>query len=323
LGDFGVANMLGAGGESDGCTTAGTSRVSTYDLVLAVILSARHRGVALAEPEDFEAKIIAPLRWDISKIPRLLNDPSVDASLAKVARFLRQAFFGDNQSRPKPEDFLSCDEIIMMEAALWPFAMAGAAAVKIAELPASTGYEPALTQLGVNQLLARAMAHLAASSGKRRAKEQQLRAQVVKTIKALPFASRECLLSYADYLHQIADESSIIDTICCEVDLREWDLLKPLRRIANDETRDCQDLIAVVAKLGPALRVPRGRKTNAASFAHQFLLESGLPEQLKCSALTYSAEAEDFTDPLTRATRVEFSDNDFDPRPARRRANSH
>ena len=311
--------MRGGSRDLDGCTTAGAPRASTYDLVLTIISAARHKGIAFPEPEDFEAKIIAPLKWDISKMPHLLN-PSVEAKMAKVARFLRHAFFGDNQSRPKPEDFLSEDEMVMMDAALWPYAMAGAAAVKIAELPASTGYEPALTQLGINQLLARAMAHLAANSGKRRAKEQQLRPQVVKTIKALTAASRERLLSYADYLHRIADESSIIDTICCEVDLREWHLLEPLRRIADDETVDRECLIAVVAKLGPALRVPRGRKTSAASFAHQFLLEGGLPEHLKCSALTYDAEAEDFTDPLTQATRNEFGDNDFDPRPAKRRA---
>jgi hypothetical protein len=252
-------------------------------------------------------------------MPHLLN-PSVEAKVAKVAKFLRHAFFGDNQSRPKPEDFLSEDEIMMMEAALWPYAMAAAAAVKIAGLPASTGYEPALIQLGVNQLPARAMAHLAANSGKRQAKEQQLRPQVVKTIKALTSASRERLLSYAVYLQQIADESTIIDTICCEVDLREWNLLEPLRRIADDESADRQCLVAVVAKLRPALRVPRGRKTSAASFAHQFLLEGGLPKHLNCSALTYDAETEDFTDPLTRATRTEFGNNDFDPRPASRRA---
>jgi hypothetical protein len=96
--------------------------------------------------------------------------------------------------------------------------------------------------------------------------------------------------------------------------------LVPLRRIAEDETADRQSLVNVVSKLGPALRVPRGRKTSAASFAHQFLLEDGLPDQLNCSTLTYSDKAEDFTDPLTRATRVEFGDNDFSPRAASRRA---
>jgi hypothetical protein len=311
--------MSGASGDLERYTTTRSPRASTYDVILSVISAARDNGVAFPEPDDFEAKIVAPLKWDISKIPRLRN-PTVEAQIAKVARFLRHAFFGDYQSRPKPEDFLSEDEIVMMDCALWPFAMAGAAAVKIATLPPSTGYEPALTQLGVNQLAARAMAHLAANSGKRQAKEQQLRPQVVKTIKALTSAPRERLLSYADYLHQIADESSIIDTICCEVDLREWDLLKPLRLIVDDETADRQYLVAVVAKLGPALRVRRGRKTSAASFAHQFLLEGGLPEQLKCSALTYDAEVEDFTDPLTQATRSEFGDSDFDPRPAKRRA---
>jgi hypothetical protein len=311
--------MPDEGRNLDGCTTAASSKTPTYDLLLAVISAARRQGVAFTETEDFEAKIVAPLRWDISKMPRL-NNPSTEAKIAKVAQFLKLAFFGENQSRPKPEDYLSEDEVMLMDAALWPFAMVSVAAVKIADLPASAGYEPTLTQQGFHPIWSRGLAHLIKRSGDRRAKEQQLRPQVVKAIKALPSAPRERLLSYSEDLQQIANESSIIDTICSEVGLREWDLLAPLRRIAEDETADRQSLVNVVSKLGPALRVPRGRKTSAASFAHQFLLEDGLPDQLNCSTLTYSDKAEDFTDPLTRATRVEFGDNDFSPRAASRRA---
>jgi hypothetical protein len=311
--------MSDEGVNSDRCATTASSKAPTYDLLLTVISAARQRGITLAEPEDFETKVVAPLRWDISKIPRL-NNPSTEAKIAKVARFLRLTFFANDPSHLKPEDYLSDDEVTLMDAALWPYAMIGVAAVKIAELPASAGYEPALTQHGFNPILARGMAHLIKRSGERQAKEQQLRPQVVSTIKALTFASRGRLLKYADYLCAVADESSIIDTICCEVGLREWDLLTPLRRIVEDDTADCQLLVEVVAKLGPALRVRKGRKTSPASFAHQFLLEGGLPDHLNCSTLTYSEEAEDFTDPLTRATRVEFGDNDFSPRAARRRA---
>jgi hypothetical protein len=35
---------------------------------------------------------------------------------------------------------------------------------------------------------------------------------------------------------------------------------------------------------------------------------------------TYSPDLEDFTDELTKATRIEFGDPNFDPRPAVRRA---
>ena len=63
--------------------------------------------------------------------------------------------------------------------------------------------------------------------------------------------------------------------------------------------------------------VPRGPKLTHASAAHEYFLET--QSIFEDAALTWSPEEEDFTDPLTQATREEFDDPDFNPVPARRR----
>jgi hypothetical protein len=97
------------------------------------------------------------------------------------------------------------------------------------------------------------------------------------------------------------------------------DLLPSLADLVAGNLVNQQRITVLVGKLGPALSVPRGPKISAASAAHEFLLEQGMPAKLGCSAYTLSDSEDDFIDPLTQATRREFSDPDFDPRPAHRR----
>jgi hypothetical protein len=73
-------------------------------------------------------------------------------------------------------------------------------------------------------------------------------------------------------------------------------------------------LCAIAATVAPRLSVSRGRKISAASAAHEFVSEE------LGQAYTFSPVLEDFTDELTKATRIEFGDPNFDPRPAVRRA---
>jgi hypothetical protein len=57
---------------------------------------------------------------------------------------------------------------------------------------------------------------------------------------------------------------------------------------------------------------------SAASLAHEFSL-AYVFNMAGPEAYTYDPVSEDYTDPLTRATRLAFGDPDFDPGPARRR----
>jgi hypothetical protein len=63
--------------------------------------------------------------------------------------------------------------------------------------------------------------------------------------------------------------------------------------------------------------ISRGPKLTHASAAHEYFLET--QSIFKNAAFTWSAEDEDFTDLLTRATREEFDAPDFNPVSARRR----
>lgn len=75
-----------------------------------------------------------------------------------------------------------------------------------------------------------------------------------------------------------------------------------------------REIAAAVVRSFPSARGP---KVSAASAAHE--------EFLKCARIfgphgyTYSNDKEDFVDERTKATRFEFDDPDFDPRPAYQR----
>jgi hypothetical protein len=80
-------------------------------------------------------------------------------------------------------------------------------------------------------------------------------------------------------------------------------------------------LRAEVIRIAKAVRsrvaISRGPKLTHASAAHEYFLET--QSIFKDAAFTWSAEDEDFTDLLTRATREEFDAPDFNPVSARRR----
>lgn len=267
-------------------------------------------------PDDAEARLVNWMKaW--CSFPGVPIDPATEAKMGNVARFILSALRSD-QDCPDLRQHLSGEEAGLLEMLVQSACLFSGIIFKISELPASPGYEPMLQQHGIDPIWARALAHLTVRSGTRQAVEHQLRPQAVRTIKALASASAISILDLANDLFKLADESTIIDTLCCEVGLREFDLLDPLRR-ANGEQIDREHLARILQRLAPALQVPRGPKISAASAAHEFLLEGELPALLGRNAYTHSPTEDDFTDPLTKATRLEFGNPDFDPRSAHRR----
>jgi hypothetical protein len=75
--------------------------------------------------------------------------------------------------------------------------------------------------------------------------------------------------------------------------------------------------LTIAKTIAPRVKCPRGEKPSASSIAHELFLE----KQGRKGAFYYTldTETEDFTDPATQATRVEFNEPLFDPRPAARR----
>jgi hypothetical protein len=289
-------------------------------LFLQSISAAKKQGILLPKPENFESEFVERMRpWASSPEYGVKVDTATEAKLYNVASFLADALFGD-QPCPDPKTRLSQEETDHLLNFVGLSFMIGGIALKVSELPPSPGYEPMLREHGFNSISARGLAHLLVKSGKRQEKEEQLRLSVVKAIRGLAQPQAESqLLERARIVLQAADESTIVDTICCEVGLREFDLSAPLQALVSGKPVDRQRLTEIIEKLTPALSVRRGPKRSAASAAHEFALASGLPAQLGCSAYTLNDVMGDFTDPLTQATRREFSDPHFDPRPAHRR----
>jgi hypothetical protein len=298
-------------------TEHGTDLIALF---LSSVNAAREKGVLLDKPDNFEVNFVERMqRWAASPQYGVSTDATTTSQLHNVANFLADALFSGQPCRD-PKARLTKNELDHLLNFVSLSCMIGAAAMKVSEFPASRGYEPMLQEHGFNAISARGMAHLLVKSGKRRAKEERLRPAVVKAIRGLATSyTKKTTLDRARYLLQVADDSSIVDTICCEVGLREMDLLPLLQSLVDGKSDGLLKLTEILQKLSPALSVPRGPKRSAASAAHEFALDGDLPAKLGCSAYTLNEIAGDFTDPLTLATRIEFDDPRFDPRPAHRR----
>ena len=97
-----------------------------------------------------------------------------------------------------------------------------------------------------------------------------------------------------------------------------FDFKNALTGAAKGDPDACQRVALMAAAIAPHLSVQRGPKASQASTAHQFLM-TYVNSGRASSSYTWNVDAEDFTDPLTQATRTAFRDPDFDPRPASRR----
>jgi hypothetical protein len=84
--------------------------------------------------------------------------------------------------------------------------------------------------------------------------------------------------------------------------------------LISDATR-LEEIAAIVV---PRLKLRHGRRTRLASLAHERVLGM-LAEMGKSTVYTWCESEEDFTDAATLATRRQFADSKFDPRPACRR----
>jgi hypothetical protein len=200
------------------------------------------------------------------------------------------------------------------------FAMVGLMIVKMAELPPSRGYEPLLIQFGVNRILARGMAGIVIRHGNRRAAERRRHRRVFDAIRFLAERDRQprAIFLRAQLLLEAWDETSIIETVFDEMGLSETEFIGLLKALVEGRDVDHRRITEIAALVAPHLSVARGPKISAPSAAHEFFLAS-LVRIKGARAYTWSSLEENFIDPVTKATRLEFEEPDFDPRPARRR----
>jgi hypothetical protein len=125
----------------------------------------------------------------------------------------------------------------------------------------------------------------------------------------------------AEVLLAAWNETSIIETIFSNGSLSgESEFVEALRGAAREDDGAYERLTATAAILLPYLLNPRGPKISAASAAHEFFLEAPVEAlSSRAGGYTWRDLEADFVDEQTEATRREFTNPDFDPRPAYRR----
>ena len=192
--------------------------------------------------------------------------------------------------------------------------------VFMSRTPPSVGYEPLLIDRGFKPEVARGVAALLVRVGKRRARESQWRRGVITAFRFLagPQRSKRAILRKATYLLEAWEETSIIETIFNEAGFSEQAFINLLKMVVEGHEIDYRRIAEIAVALGPALKISRGPKISAASAAHEFFLEE-VGQVVNSHGYTWSGIEENFTDAATNATRLEFADPDFDPRPAHRR----
>ncbi len=185
----------------------------------------------------------------------------------------------------------------------------------------SLGYEPFLIERGFNRLAAHVLARSTVHRGTRVAVENKRLQPVVESIRFLAKPGRQgaAISRRAQILLAAWKQTRIIETIFERAgDAHKLEFIMLLQTSTKGDKLARRRIAEIAADLVPHLPKTRGRKVSAASAAHEFLLEEAA-RVTKSEGYTYDEYEEDFTDPLTKATRAEFGDADFDPRPAYRR----
>jgi hypothetical protein len=184
----------------------------------------------------------------------------------------------------------------------------------------SKAYGPYLAARGAPPFLASGLASLTLSGGKRQAREAKWVAPVVEAIRFLSRGDRQkrAILSRAKLVLAASKETSIVDELFRKAGLHEGEFLRLLQTLVDGGAIDRECIKTIAAAVVLSVRRARGPKITAPSAAHEQLLEMNASFGLR-AGYTKSGSDGEYTDPETQATRQEFDDRDFDPRPAHRR----
>jgi hypothetical protein len=191
---------------------------------------------------------------------------------------------------------------------------------RLEKLPPAPGYEPVLIERGHHPLLARGISHWIIDLARDEAHKAKMQGIVVHAIRFLakPGRQKRSISRRAAALLEVWNTNFDLGNIFDGVDLRVLEFAEALKGAVRGDLASCQRVTEIAAALAPELSVRRGRRASAASLAHEFSLAC-VANMAGPKAYTYNPVREDYTDPLTRATRLAFGDPGFDPRPALRR----
>jgi hypothetical protein len=164
------------------------------------------------------------------------------------------------------------------------------------------------------------MAHITIKHGNRRARDSQRTKVAADAIRFLakPGRHSDSVLTKAKLILDISEETTVIETIFTDNGFNEFEFLKLIRAVLAGDHSGLNRLSEIAASVSARMIVSRGPKISAASAAHEFIMEE-TQGKLDLGTYTYDDVVGDFTDALTIATRREFNDFRFNPKPAYRR----
>jgi hypothetical protein len=198
--------------------------------------------------------------------------------------------------------------------------MARAIAERAEENFPSKAYGPYLEAQGFAPSLASGLGSLTISRGTREASEARRVAAVVEAIRFLAQGDRQrrAILPRARVVLAASKETSIVDGLFRNAGLHEGEFLRLLQTVIDGGAINRERIRTIAAAVASSVRRARGPKITAASAAHELFLETNACAGLRAGYARSGIDGE-YTDPRTQATRQEFDDRDFDPRPAHRR----
>lgn len=196
-----------------------------------------------------------------------------------------------------------------------------ASVAKVREVPISAGYEPWLISKGIPPIVARLMAALIVKHGRRLAADCAREPLVVESLRVLcdPAAGRLAKRRRVEILIRAWEETNIIETIFDHAAVNVCHFAEQLKACANRNFNDFSTPAWLAEQAIAAWRPRRGPKVTEASAAHKFFLSYVVRDLEQDRAYTRDPVADDFVDDLTRATRMEFGEPNFNPQSSRRR----
>jgi hypothetical protein len=186
--------------------------------------------------------------------------------------------------------------------------------------PKDSGYAKFLTERGWDRNWAGMQAAIIVEEGRIRAATASKNSEYRRALKRLanPRLDEAAFSAAAKLILKLSEETSLLRGLFDELPTTYGSSFLPaLQACAVGNMSIRPHVTALAAAVWTRVRVPRGRRLNQASAAHEYFLES--QSTFKPAAFTRSTESGDYTDRLTLATREEFSDWRFNPAPARRR----
>jgi hypothetical protein len=189
---------------------------------------------------------------------------------------------------------------------------------RLDKLPITPGYEPMLIGRGQHPLIARCISHGIIRLGKDEAKKAKRIVVDAFRFLAKPGRTKRSISRRAAALLEVWNTTSHLGNAFSAVDISVFEFVEALEGAVRGDLGAFQRVTEVAAALAPGLSIRRGRKASAVSIAHELLLIF-VANTAGSKSYTYDPVSGDFTDPMTRATRLAFGNPGFDPRPAFRR----